>query len=490
MTTKGSGPDKTPKHTPKTHSNEMSPDTRNDMLLGADEIAPVKGDRRGRRRFRTAPKVGRPGKFRTPTLRPLRDIRLPHALTNVPFRRYWLSQIVSLAGTWMQSVGIQLVVLSLTTSAFMIGAINVVSALPLLLFSLGGGVLADRMDRRRILISTQSILGVLSLCYAWLIWSGRIEYWHILVLAAFGGTVAAFELPASQAFVSELVPMKDLPQAIALNSASFNSTRIIGPALAATAIGALGLASAFLVNAVTLLAPIGTLVGLQRVMPKRDIPKTHTSGLSSLKEGLRYVRSEEGLMGLILLQGTISFFVSPNLLVLLPLYVTDVLGGGASWVGIALSAMGGGSLIGALVLLRGSRLETAAARRLIIALGGLCLGLGWIALSQSPLMALPGIVLGGFSFSMGNSQIMTRLQQSAVEEMRGRVMSLTSLAFNGVMPFSTLGISGLAQIFGLHLVMFASAILLAIGAVYLWKRYVWKAFLPEIEPGTGARMAL
>lgn len=443
-----------------------------------------------RRRFRTAPRVGRPGKLRTPTLLPLRDVRLPHALTNVPFRRYWLSQIVSLAGTWMQSVGIQLVVLSLTTSAFLIGAINVVSAIPLLLFSLGGGVLADRMDRRRILIVTQSLLGVLSLVYAWLIWSGHIQYWHILALAAFGGTVAAFELPASQAFVSELVPMRDLPQAIALNSASFNSTRIIGPALAAIAIGALGLVSAFLVNALTLIAPIGTLVGLKKIMPKRQIPKGSSSGVSALKDGLRYVRSDEGLMGLILLQGVISFFVSPNLLVLLPLYVTNVLGGGDSWVGIALSALGGGSLVGALVLLRGSRLESAAAKRLTIALGGLCIGLGWIALSQNPLMAIPGIMISGFSFSMGNSQISTRLQQSAREEMRGRVMSLNSLSFNGVMPFSTLGISGLAQVFGLHIIMAISAVLLAIGAIYLWKRYVWKAFIPEIEPGTGAGLAL
>ena len=467
---------------------EGSPPSSDDgMLLPPEEVAPARG---GWGRFRTAPKVGRAGKLRTPTLRPMQDLRLPHALTNVPFRRYWLSQMVSLAGTWMQQVGIQLVVLSLTTSAFLIGSINVVSALPLLLFSLSGGVLADRMDRRRILIVTQSMLGVLSLFYAWLIWSGQIEYWHILVLAAFAGSVAAFELPASQAFVSELVPMDDLPQAIALNSASFNTTRIVGPAMAATAIGALGLASAFILNAATLLAPIGTLVGLKRILTKRQIPKTQSTGLQSLKEGLRYVRSDEGLMGLILLQGTISFFVSPNLLVLLPLYVTDVLGGANSWVGIALSVMGVGSLTGALVLLRGSRLDTAAARRLTIALGGLCIGLAWISLSQTPLMAMPGVMISGFSFSMGNSQIMTRLQQRAREEMRGRVMSLNSLAFNGVMPFSTLGISGLAQLFGLHIIMFFSALLLAAGAFYLWRRYVWKAFIPEIIPGSGAQHAL
>jgi MFS family permease len=449
-----------------------------------------KGEPRRRGRFRTAPQVGQPGRLRMPTLRAIQDVRLPHALQNRPFRRYWLSQIVSLAGTWMQAVGIQLVVLSLTSSALAIGAINVVSALPLLLFSLGGGVIADRMDRRRILIATQSSLGVFSLIYAWLIWSDTIQYWHILVLAAIAGTIVSFELPASQAFLSELVPRDDLPQAIALNSASFNSTRIVGPALAATAIGALGLASAFVVNAFTLLAPIGTLIGLKRILAPRVRAAKGVSGLSALKDGVRYVRSNEGIMGLIVLQGLISFFVSPNLLVLLPLYTTDVLGGGDSWVGIMLSVMGVGSLIGALTLLRGSRLESAAARRLVIAMCGLALGMGWIALAQSPLMAVPGVIVAGFSFSSGNSQIMTRLQQMAPDELRGRVLSLNSLAFNGVMPFATIGISLLSELIGQHIVMGASALLLGVGVVYLWRRYVWMAFQPAEVPGVATAHAL
>lgn len=440
--------------------------------------------------FRTAPQVGRPGQLRRPTLLPLRDIRLPGALRNIAFRQYWLSQIVALSGTWMQSVGMQLVILSLTTSAFAIGAINVVTAVPLLLFSLSGGVLADRMDRRRILMVTLSMLAGLSLVFAMLVWSGRIEYWHILVLAAIAGTIHAFELPAAQAFVSELVPKKDLPQAIALNSASFNSTRIVGPALAATVIGILGLASAFIVNALTLFAPIGTLYRLKRIMKPRPKPTTKGSGLSALKDGLRYVRSNEGMMGLILLQGVISFFVTPNLLVLLPLYVTNELDGGASWVGIMLSVLGAGSLVGALVLLRGSRLESAAQRRLRISNAGLAVGVGWLALSQSPLIAVPAVLIAGYSFSSGNSQIATRLQQTAPEELRGRVMSLNSLAFNGVMPFSTLLISGLSQLIGQQIVMGASAALLAVFAFYLWRRYVSKAFMPEEIPVTGAQHAL
>jgi MFS family permease len=446
--------------------------------------------RRRRWTFRTAPQVGQPGRLRTPTLRFLRDIRAPSALQNPPFRRYWLSQIVALAGTWMQAVGQQLVVLSLTSSALAIGAINVVSAIPLLLFSLSGGVIADRFDRRWILMVTMSMLGVLSLVYAWLIATDRMEYWHILVIAAITGTVVAFELPAGQAFISELVPRDDLPQAIALNSASFNSTRIVGPALAATAIGALGLASAFVVNAFTLLAPIGTLARLKKFMSPRPRMAKGSSGLGALKDGLRYVRANEGIMGLVVLQGTISFFVSPNLLVLLPLYVTDVLGGGDSWVGIMLSAMGAGSLVGSLTLLRGSRLESAAARRLRIAIAGLTIGIIWIALAQSPLMAVPGVMIAGFAFSSGNSQIMTRIQQLAPDELRGRVLSLNMLSFNGVMPFATIGISGLSQVIGQHVVMAASAMLLGVAGVYLWRRYVWMAFQPTEVPGAVAQHAL
>lgn len=473
-----------------THGNEPGTPPEEPTGLPASESAEAGRKRRSKRTFRTAPRVGRPGQLRRPTLRPLRDVRLPDALNNVPFRQYWLSQIVALSGTWMQSVGMQLVVLSLTTSAFAIGAINVVSAVPLLLFSLFGGVIADRIDRRRILMTTLSLLAGLSLIYAGLIWSGRIEYWQILVLAAIAGTIHAFELPASQAFVSELVPRRDLLQAIALNSASFNSTRIVGPVLASTAIGVLGLASAFIVNALTLFAPIVTLFRLKRIMKPRLKSTSGVSGLNALKDGLRYVRSNEGMMGLILLQGVISFFVTPNLLVLLPLYVTDELGGGDSWVGIMLSVLGAGSLVGALVLLRGSRLESAARKRLTISNIGLAVGVGWLALSPSPLFAVPGVLIAGYSFSSGNSQISTRLQQTAPEELRGRVMSLNSLAFNGVMPFSTLLISGLAQVIGLHIVMGACAVLLAVFCFYLWKRYVSKAFIPEDFPESGAQHAL
>ena len=452
---------------------------------GGPRAQPASG--RWRRAPRTAPNVGRPGKFRLkPSFNAFRDFHPPEALQNKPFRRYWSSQFVSLAGTWMQNTGAQLVVLSLTSSAVLIGVINVVSALPLLLFSLFGGVVADRIDRRKILMTTQSSLGVISLVYAYLIFSGRIEYWHILVIAAVAGTVASFELPASQAFVSELVRRDDLPQALALNSASFNATRTIGPALAGVVIGALGTAAAFVINAATLLAPISVLFGLRKVIKPPVRSKNKASGFSQLKAGISYIRKTDELLGLILITTVFSFFVFPNLLVLMPLYVTDVLGGSDNWVAIAISALGIGSLIGAIVLIRGSRLEAAAGKRMRISMVVLTIGLIWLALSPNPWVAVIGIVISGYAFATGNTQIQTRVQQLAPEEMRGRVLSVNSLAFNGVMPFSTMAVSGASMVVGQHVVMGVCAMLLAISSYLIWKRYAWKAFVPAA--GTIARV--
>lgn len=406
----------------------------------------------------------------------------PSALAHETFRKYWLSQIVALGGNWMQNVGMQLVVLTITTSAVAIGTISIVSALPMLLFSLYGGVIADQFDRRKIVIYSLAGLGVISAIYASLIGFERIEYWHILVLAAVAGLIAAFELPAQQAFVSELVPRRDLPQAIALNSASFNATRIVGPALAATAINIIGLAGAFVVNIFTLLAPMGTLIGLGKVVPKRQVPKSTTSGMEQLRDGMAYVRANDGTYGLILLQALVSFFVSPNLLVLMPLFTTNVLGGSDAWVGYMLSALGAGSLTGAMILLRGSRLERAAEKRMRFSLTGLCIGMVWLGFSPNVWVAVPGVMIAGLSFSMTNTQLATRLQQTAPEQLRGRVMSLVTLAFNGVMPFSTLIISFLAQVVGQPRVLVGSGVLLGIGMLILWRRYIYKSFDPDIEP--------
>lgn len=427
---------------------------------------------------RTAPVVGHPGaRRRVPSLRFLRDFRLPHALQNPLYRRYWWSQFVSLAGTWMQNVGSSLVVLSLTTSALAIGGINVAAALPLLIFGLAGGVIADRYDRRKILILTQALFSLYALGYAVLIWSDRLHYWHIIVLAVLGGITAAYELPASQAFVPELVGREDLPEAIALNSAVFNATRIVGPAIAATMIAAFGLASAFLINSASFLVVIAVLVSFRGLVVHRP-KQVKQAGSSALRVGIGYVRSREDLLGMVLLTAVLSFLVFPNAIVLMPLYIEEVLGAGASWVGIMLSVVGVGSLTGALTLLRGSKLEDAAGKRMRIGMIGLVIGLAWLAVAWNVWVAIPGVAILGFSFSMSNSQIQTRVQQIAPDDLRGRVLSIVSLAFNGVMPFSTIIVSGAVELVGQPAVLGACAALTALGSWWLWRRYAWQAFVP------------
>jgi len=437
--------------------------------------------------FRTAPAPGRPGRFALfPSSLPFRDIALPRALQARPFRRYWSSQIIALCGAWMQNTAASLVVLSLTSSAVLIGAVNIVTALPLLLLSLFGGVIADRLNRRKIIIATQSMLGCLSLVYAWLILTGRLEYWHVLALAAVAGSIQAFELPAGQSFVTELVDREDMSQALALNSASFNATRTVGPALAGIVIGVLGTGAAFVINAITLLAPISVLVSLKTMITPHFRKRSGQSGLASLKAGVHHIRTNDDLLGLVLMSSVFSFLVFPNLLVLMPLYVTTELGGGEGWVAVMISVLGIGALAGSIGILRGSRLEAAAGKRLRTAMTGLAVGLFWLALSPNPWFAIPGIVIAGFSFTTGNTQIMTRLQQLAPDDMRGRVLSVNSLAFNGVMPFATLTVAGVAQLIGQPLVMLICGVLLVGMSTWLWRRYVWQAFVPagQIVPVT------
>jgi len=410
------------------------------------------------------------------------------ALQRGPFKNYWISQLISLAGSWMQNTAASLVVLSITTSALAVGALNVVSALPLLLFSLYGGVIADRHDRRQIIIFTQTSIGIVTLIYAWLIWSGWLEYWHMLVLSALAGTIMAFELPASQSFVSEMVEREDLPEALALNSASFNATRTIGPAMAGLVIGLVGTAGTFLINAATLLAPISVLFwikGKTKPQPKM----TTKAGTSSLREGMQHIRTHDDLLGLVLLSAAFSFLVFPNLLVLMPLYVKDHLGGGDGWVAMMISVLGLGSLAGSIGMLRGSRLELAAGGRMRRAMAGLAIGLAWLSISQAPWMAVPGVMVAGYSFTTGNTQISTRLQQLAPDAMRGRVLSVNSLAFNGVMPFATIIISLFSQLIGQPIVMMTCALLTVAASAWLWKRYVWRAFVPATTAALPASAA-
>ncbi len=438
---------------------------------------PVRRARWKGRQPRTAPPVGQPDAFAFAAWR--QGLSLPSALQDAPYRRWWSAQIVALFGVWTQNVAAQLVILSITSSAFLIGALNVVSAIPLLILSLVGGVLADRFDRRRILIVTQSCVAALSVAWAVLIGADQMTYVWLLVLVACGGTIASFDFPAGQAFLSQIVRRENLPEAVALNSASVNATRAVGPLVGGAIIGALGLAAAFVTHSLAVLVFVAAIVSLGRMIPRSTPAVQGTKPLTALRSGLGYIRSSDEMLGLVGTTAIISFLAVPGLLVLMPLYMTDTLGGSNDWVPVSTSVFGAGSLVAAVTMFRASRAEAAAGRRLRFTTVSLAGGLVWLALSPSPWVAVPGIFLSGCAFELGLIQIQTRLQQLAPDAMRGRVLSVNGLAFNGVMPASTLTMSSLATVFGQHVVLAGCAVAMLVGSTLIWRKYTWKAFLPE-----------
>ncbi len=438
--------------------------------------APPPGRKRARRRFRTAPPVGDPGAFSPTAWRP--RIQLPNALNDAAYRRWWSAQVIAFFGAWTQNTAAQLVILSITSSAFMIGAINIVSGIPLLLLSLVGGVLADKVDRRKILMCTQGGIALLSVAWAVLILSGGISYWHILVLAALGGSIASFDLPAGQSFLAQIVRRETMPEAIALGSASVNATRSIGPLIGGLIIGAFGTAVAFLTHSLAVMVFVLAIYSLGRMIPKRIPPKSGERGIAALRIGLAHIRHSDELLGLVGTTALFSFFAVPGLLVLLPLFVTDTLGGSDAWVPITTSVFGLGSLMAAIIVFRGGKSEFLAGKRLRITAFALAAGLVWLAVSPSPWIAMLGVFACGCAFETGLVQVQTRLQQLAPDDMRGRVLSVNGLAFNGVMPASTLSISAASTVFGIPVMLCVCAAALAAGSFALWRRFTWKAFVP------------
>ncbi|HEU0164239.1 MAG TPA: MFS transporter [Thermomicrobiales bacterium] len=428
---------------------------------------------------RTAPVVGHPDEIapHSPRLA-LRDLQVPKALQHPPFRRFWSGQLVALIGMWGQSTASNLVFLTLTSSAFLIGLINIVSAVPMLLLSLFGGVIADRFERRKILTMTQTVIASLSVVWAILIFTDRIAYWHVLVIAAVGGVVVSFDLPAGQAFLSQIVRREDMTEAIALNSASINATRIFGPILAGILIGVVGTGVAFVAHSTAVMIFVITIFSLRAMVPHSRPVGSRVPGITALRDGLRHIRHSDELIGLVGVTAIFSFLAVPPLLVLMSLYVTKTLGGSDAWVPTMTSIFGAGSLIAAIALFRGSRLEAAAGRRMRLTMAGLAVGLMWLALAPNPWLAIPGILIAGCSFEMGLIQVQTRVQALAPDDLRGRVLSVNGLAFNGVMPFSTLTISTATTELGAPLVLGACSVLVAICSVLIWKRYTWKAFVP------------
>lgn len=368
------------------------------------------------------------------------------ALRHRNYRLYWIGQVVSLIGTWMGSVTLPWLVLQLGASPLELGIVLALQFAPSLLLSPLGGVLADRIDKRRALIGTQAAAMVHAAILFVLTFTGAVEIWHVVVLSAAIGFVNAADMPIRQAFAAELVPKDDLTNAIALNATSFNLARFIGPAIAGVAIATIGIPINFGVNALTYLAVLAGLIAIdpsQLRRPRR--PAQQPAVLASLAEGVRFAwRTPIVLWSLIVLGGVATFGF--NFQTLLPVLSRDVLRLGADGYGALFAAMGIGSLSGSLFLAFAGKRP----RLRFILGGGAAFVLAEILLGLAPsvLLAFPLITLAGFFSMLMINSINATVQASVGHEMRGRVMALYVTVFAGTVPLGNVFAGVVAERWG------------------------------------------
>jgi MFS family permease len=353
---------------------------------------------------------------------------------NSVYRSYWIGAFVSFLGSWMQTVAQGWVVYEITNSKLLLGLLGFVGSLPTTLFSLFGGVVADRIEKRRLVITTQALFAINAFVLAVLILTGRVQFWHIALIAALNGFVNAVDAPARQAMVMDLVGAQFVTVGVAMNSAAFNTARILGPALAGKLIEVVNAGWCFLINAVSYL---GIIIALLRI-PATPIrgSEDRLSMWSELKEGLIYVYRDGLLRTLVLLDCVLSIFAM-SYSTLMPVFARDVLQVGKQGLGNLFSATGFGALMGALTLAKVAG-SVPRGKVVITAATVLCTGLTLFALSRSYLLSLACLMLVGGSAVSTLGSINALLQSLSPEHLRGRTMSLHVFALMGLAPFGNL----------------------------------------------------
>jgi len=346
----------------------------------------------------------------------------------------------------------------------MLGMLWFMQFLPVTALSLLGGVVADRFDKRHLLLATQALMMVQAVVMAVLVMSGVVEAWMLLVLAFALGVLNAFDMPTRQAFIIELVGREDLSNAIALNSTAFNTARILGPALAGVIVATVGELGCFWLNAVSYLAIIVSLVYVRRERPAVDVGPAH----SRLAEGVRYVLGTRPLRTLLALLGFVAGF-GFQYMVLLPVYAREILHAGASAYGFMVSAFGVGSLVSAIWMTRNFD-RWGLRRNLLVGLTTGGIGMGVFAWSRwLPLTMAMGF-LAGFGLILYVASTNVLLQLTTEDRYRGRVMSLYTLMFIGTAPFGAITVGWVAQLTNAPIAPSISAIVFLAGALWVANR--------------------
>lgn len=413
------------------------------------------------------------------------------ALRHRNYRLFFGGQSISLIGTWMQRIALSWLVYRLTHSPFLLGVVGFSGQIPTFLLAPFAGVMADRYNRQRLLVLTQTIATVQALTLAVLVLTGAVLVWHIVVLSVVLGVVHAFDMPTRQAFVMEMVEDRaDLANAIALNSSMVNAARLLGPSIAGVLIAAVGEGTCFLINGLSYLPVIAALLAMS--FKARDSKPRALQVWQGLKDGIVYAASFTPIRAILLLLALVSLMGMPYV-VLMPVFAKDVLHGGPHTLGFLMGGSGMGALGGALYL---------ASRRTVLGLGkkmalasGL-FGIGLIAFSLSRVLwiSLLLMLIVGFGQMVEMASSNTVLQTIVDDDKRGRVMSLFAMAFMGMAPFGSLLAGFLASRIGAPGTLLVGGAACLLGAAIFWRRlpalrkmvrpiYVRMGIIPEIAVG-------
>jgi MFS family permease len=407
------------------------------------------------------------------------------------YRLFFAGQSISLVGTWMQMVAISWLVYHLTNSALLLGLVGFFSQIPSFVLSPFTGVFIDRWNRHRILVITQTLSMLQAFALAFLTLTGTINILSIILLSLSLGLINAFDMPARQAFVIEMVEKKeDLPNAIALNSSLVNVARFIGPAVAGLLVAAVGEGYCFLINGISYAAVIIALLAMKvNKIPKR----VSINNISKeIKEGFKYSFGFAPIRSILLLLGLVSLIGMPYT-VLMPIFAKDILHGGANTLGFLMSAAGIGALVGGIYL---------ASRKSILGLGKILtfatgiFGLGLIifAFSKNLYFSLSMMLMSGFGMLLQIAASNTLLQTITEDDKRGRVMSFFTMAFMGMSPFGNLIAGAMADKIGAPNTVLISGVICIIGAIIFLTKlpslrkiihplYVKMGIIPQIASG-------
>ena len=377
-----------------------------------------------------------------------------------PFRRYIVGSAISDTGTWMQVMAQGWVMSTLTNKAILLGMVNFAAGIPTLALTMIGGSVADRFDKRKILIVAQVVQIVLAMVLGWLVMGGQIQIWHVMVMAALLGICIAFEMPAINALVPELVKRDEIAAAIALDRSVFHGSRLVGPSIAGWMVSQWGAATAFFANAISFIALI---IALLSIPPRKEGTKEEEEQRrSGIMDGFRYVKSDRIMISMIALIALTTIFVFPVISVMLPLYVRNVLQLGPAEMGWLMAVSGIGALAGALGLL-----SIAPVNRFRFMTGNaiaVAAALFSMAQSRSFWLTAISMCLLAIGLSMNFGLANTIVQERAPGPLRGRISAVFGLSFFGLMPIAGLVIPGVSDLIGMRTALGVASVAFGIGA--------------------------